>query len=600
MLAFSFAVLMASAYVSEDNRRVGLQPSNQGQIKSSDKARDLNAEMSLREEFILWWLPQAMDCRQAIRAYAKDWMIHPAVTSFEKVFWKHPQDKHVEVLCSPLLSFNPKWTNDGCVEINVLTVFISRNRQSGEVFGFDFDTLTFEVRKEDRGLRIQKFSMLSSPKERRFCKFFEHDYAINRHIFKSKGANDIEAVRLWCLSSIEEDHKLSVQLLNRALRLNPTFALAYARRAEMYALAGERPASLSDSTRSRGLNTDDSEVLCICGWASECLGDLQQAIAHYGAAIDLEPSRYFRAFVDRGRLLAVLGELDLAMADFDRAIALEPESAYGHFYRGRANESLCNVSAAMCDYTNAIRCDKNLVSAYERRKALRLQMGDIRGGLADATSIVFLLPNDSHSYEERGRIREKLGDIEGAIRDFSEAIRSNPGNVILYSDRGVLLRKMGNFKAALSDADMMVQLTSNQLWPYLFRGLVRYQMKNFQGALRDLDICLQTQPDCGSAHRLRGDSLVALGRVEEGIESYDKAIQLAPNGSVFKARAEALVSVKRHTDALADLDQAIRLSPGNPCTLRDRGMIRIMLGDLGGIFDTAHAFKDAISLDLAR
>ena len=62
-------------------------------------------------------------------------------------------------------------------------------------------------------------------------------------------------------------------------------------------------------------------------------GDLEQAIADFSRAIELEPENA-TAYRGRGVAYNESGDPDQALADFERAIELQPDEATTYYSRG--------------------------------------------------------------------------------------------------------------------------------------------------------------------------------------------------------------------------------------------------------------------------
>lgn len=100
-------------------------------------------------------------------------------------------------------------------------------------------------------------------------------------------------------------------------------------------------------------------------------------------------------------------------------------------------------------------------------------------------------------------------------------------------------------------------------------------------------------PDAPFAHNNRGAALKALGRFDEALASYEKAIALKPDyADAFHNRANVLRELKRFDEALASYDKAISLRPNYANAFNNRG---------GALqeqkrFDEAH-FSQDIAID---
>jgi tetratricopeptide (TPR) repeat protein len=105
---------------------------------------------------------------------------------------------------------------------------------------------------------------------------------------------------------------------NRAIALNPKFAIAYSNR----------------------------------GNAKSDLGQKEAAIQDYDRAIALNP-KYYEAYINRGNAKSNLGQKEAAIQDYDRAIALNPKFAEIYVSRGLAKSYLKQKYAAIEDMRRA-------------------------------------------------------------------------------------------------------------------------------------------------------------------------------------------------------------------------------------------------------
>jgi tetratricopeptide (TPR) repeat protein len=91
-------------------------------------------------------------------------------------------------------------------------------------------------------------------------------------------------------------------------------------------------------------------------------------------------------------------------------------------------------------------------------------------------------------------------------------------------------------------------------------------------ALSSYDKAISFDPNSAEAFSNRGVTLQELGRLEEALSSYDKAIILKTNFSrAYANRAVTLQKLSRFNEALNDYDEAIKLDPNNAETHFNRG-----------------------------
>jgi tetratricopeptide (TPR) repeat protein len=142
--------------------------------------------------------------------------------------------------------------------------------------------------------------------------------------------------------------------------------------------------------------------------------------------------------------------------------------------------------------------------------------------LAEANRAITWDPLSTRAYVVRARIRRRAGDFKGAWADVERAMGIDPAEPALLTLRGALETQSGKPAAALADFDRALR-----------RGAE------------------------GSVRRLRALTLMALGRPEQALEDWARAIAFDPEDPrAYLGRARAFFRLRRLDQALADLEQA--------------------------------------------
>ena len=90
-----------------------------------------------------------------------------------------------------------------------------------------------------------------------------------------------------------------------------------------------------------------------------------------------------------------------------------------------------------------------------------------------------------------------------------------------------------------------------------------------------------------------GNVLNLLGRHDEAVASYDRALAIKPDAETWNNRGNALQG-NRRIEALASFEKALALEPGNIQALFKRG---VMLGELGRIDEALAAYDRVLALN---
>jgi Tfp pilus assembly protein PilF len=128
----------------------------------------------------------------------------------------------------------------------------------------------------------------------------------------------------------------------------------------------------------------------------------------------------------------------------------------------------------------------------------------------------------------------------------------------------------------LIEAEQICQQITNSK-PNLFDALhllavVQSRLGKMEEALASYDRALQVRPDYAEALYNRGTALSLLGRFEEALASYDRALKVRPDyAEALRNRGLILHKLKRFEEALASYDDALKVRPDCAEALTNRG-----------------------------
>jgi len=106
------------------------------------------------------------------------------------------------------------------------------------------------------------------------------------------------------------------------------------------------------------------------------------------------------------------------------------------------------------------------------------------------------------------------------------------------------------------------QLTELEVWEWANKGLSLDSLGRPDEAMRCFDKALELDPSYANAWTNKGSGLSNLGRFEEAIRCFDKALELAPRDSAaWYSKGTSLHNLGRHEDAIRCYDKALELDP---------------------------------------
>jgi tetratricopeptide (TPR) repeat protein len=105
-----------------------------------------------------------------------------------------------------------------------------------------------------------------------------------------------------------------------------------------------------------------------------------------------------------------------------------------------------------------------------------------------------------------------------------------------------------------------------------------HEVAALEATLSGIEASLEDDPSSALAHAQKGVVLARLGRDEEALAAYSKALELqADFGDVLFNLGNLLRQLGRHEDALASYDRALELAPTDATLLNNRGVSLFLL-----------------------
>jgi tetratricopeptide (TPR) repeat protein/tRNA A-37 threonylcarbamoyl transferase component Bud32 len=409
---------------------------------------------------------------------------------------------------------------------------------------------------------------------------------------------------------------------NRAIELGPADPDARDKRALVLIDLGRAEDALADNEEAVRLDPANAVYRWNLSVALRELGRTEEALAACEEARELDPKNAVLVY-GRACLLHQLGRLDEALPAFEEAARRDPENATWHYSRGLALRDLGRPAAALSACDAALRLDPEMVDAHLSRAALLLnELGRPEDALEAGRHAIELDADRAEAWqccavacERLGRFEEadaawakavelapdrvewmvmwgqtlieKVGRHEKALVVLGRALELDPESVSAHHARGCALSRLGRFDEALAEHEKVLELDPDHAWARFNRGAILHNVhRRFEEALAEFDRALALEPGNPNVHINRGIVLKSLGRREEAVDAFAKALEIEPanagardrlvkeigarngeiavdpgNAAAHWARAQVCLALWNGEEALTSLARAAELDP---------------------------------------
>jgi tetratricopeptide (TPR) repeat protein len=141
----------------------------------------------------------------------------------------------------------------------------------------------------------------------------------------------------------------------------------------------------------------------------------------------------------------------------------------------------------------------------------------------------------------------------------------------------------------------MGQVGDDESQEWFDRGNELIGLGRYEDAIASYDRAIKINPDLHEAWSNRGVALVNLGRYEKAIASYDRAIKIKPDlHETWYNRGVALGNLGRYEEAIDSFDRTIEINPDDHEAWYNRGNA---LGNLGRYEEAIDSYDRAIEIN---
>ena len=217
----------------------------------------------------------------------------------------------------------------------------------------------------------------------------------------------------------------AIELYNKAIELNPNYALAYHNRGLSFSALENDTAAFAEVSKARKLfsNSNVSEIEWSYANRGNILLKYQQyeyAAADFKQAIQVDPSSYI--IYNKLALCYVnLGDDSLAMNCYDSSLAINKNFEQTYYYKGAFYMKLKQDLKAIENFDKAIEIDSLYESAYLKRGLAKVEVELYREAIKDFDKVISFSGEDATYYLARGLAYSFLFEFKKACEDFGQA-----------------------------------------------------------------------------------------------------------------------------------------------------------------------------------
>jgi tetratricopeptide (TPR) repeat protein len=367
----------------------------------------------------------------------------------------------------------------------------------------------------------------------------------------------------------QRDQARAVELIGRAIAINPGVAAFHANLAEAFRTLGDLERAIGSCRTALRLDPNQSQAVNNLGLALLAQGKFAAAAEQFRAAVRLRPDHAL-FHNNLGTALRFLGETDSAVASFRQAVLRDPNLGESHANLGQLLLEQQNLTEAITHCREAVQLCTNLPQAHNNLGNVLREQGrliEAKGCYAEALR---LNPDLAMTYNNMGQAIQEEGKPQAALTWYRHALDLDAESPRIHSNLASALQELEQYTEARAHFEKALLRDPN--YPDAHHGLanVLHELGHYAEAVRHHREALRLKPIFPAAHCDLGTVLVELSDFDEGLACFRAALRQNPRHAGAHAQIATVLRAELPEDNLAAMRQLLadsQLQGGKQCAL---------------------------------
>jgi tetratricopeptide (TPR) repeat protein len=343
----------------------------------------------------------------------------------------------------------------------------------------------------------------------------------------------------------------AVELIGRAIAVNPTVAAFHANLAEAFRALGELERAVGCCHVALRLQPNYAEAANNLGLAWLAQGKVEAAVEQFREALRLRAG-VAMVHNNLGNALRLQGDKTQAIQQFQEALRLSPNLAEAHTNLGQLSLELRRLDEAAFHCRDAVRLRPNFPEAHNNLGNVLREQGKLHEAKACYVEALRLNPDLAMTYNNIGQAVQEDGKLDDAVTWYQKALQLEPGSARIHCNLASALQEQEKHEDARAEYQTALQLDPDYAEAHHGLGTVVHDDGQFQEAAAHFRTALQLKPDLVSAHTSLGTVLEELGEFETALSCFREAMRHDPRcGGAYGQLATTLRAKLPEADRVA-------------------------------------------------
>ncbi|KKG76422.1 tetratricopeptide repeat protein [Methanosarcina mazei] len=267
-------------------------------------------------------------------------------------------------------------------------------------------------------------------------------------------------------------------------------------------------------------------------------GNYEEAMIHYGQALDIDPDSV-PSLIGKGFSFRGLKKSNEALIVFNKAISIDPNSnkalsGKGYVLRdlGKYIEALIAFETSIKIYSKRSTIDKDACYSWNGKGLTLRNLKRYEEALTAFKTSIDIDPENSFSWNGKGLVLLDLGKYNEAIEAYDTSLSKNNEDSSNYNNeqaifslngKGAAFAYLNKYNKSLEAFEKSIDLNPKQGFPWNAKGLISLQLSKFEEAIELFNTSISQDPKFIPSYNNLTEIYLELGDLNEASLTSDDA-----------------------------------------------------------------------------
>lgn len=372
----------------------------------------------------------------------------------------------------------------------------------------------------------------------------------------------------WCNPTRQLDR--AIVEAEKAVQAQSNHAAAHRLLGDLYRQAGKYVQAIDEFQAALKIDSNDAQTYELLATAQLARGQTDAAQKSKQTAASLWqkmlanlPTHSLDALLARGDALISAGSYQNAVAEYQAALKLAPNDPRVRRGLGNAHYYAGDLALAMSEYEQWVKLAPNDANARILLGLAYVQSSRTPSGIEQLQKATTLSTCSADAYVTLGGLYYAQNDTAKALEAYQAATKIDPQNADAFYMVGVLQYLERQLDPAAKALESAVTLRPDFVQAHFALGSVHYLQGAFQKAATERELTVKLAPNEPYYHESLAYAYERLGRLDDAIAAYQKAIALQDNAQTRMFLGMVFTRQQKYDAAIAELQKSIALNPAD-------------------------------------